>query len=120
MIYKAKAKYVSTSPQKARLVADLIKGKKIGDAIAILRFTRKKVARTLESLLQDAVANAQSIPSAQQVNVDALKVKSVTVDMVSLRTRKRTMPASLGRAFRFVKRQSHITISLEEESSKRS
>lgn len=120
MIYKARAKYVSTSPQKARLVADLIKGKKVGDAIAILRFTRKKVARTLESLLHDAVANAQSIPSAQQVNVDALKVKSVIVDMASLRTRKRTMPASLGRAFRFVKRQSHITISLEEESGRKS
>lgn len=115
MIFKAKAKYVSTSPQKARLVADLIKGKKVGDAVAILRFTRKKVAKTLESLLHDAVANAQSIPSAQQVDIDTLKVKEVIVDMASLRTRKRTMPASLGRAFRFVKRQSHITIALEEE-----
>ncbi len=115
MIFKAKAKYVSTSPQKARLVADLIKGKKVGDAVAILSFTRKKVAKTLESLLHDAVANAQSIPSAQQVDIDALKVKDVIVDMASLRTRKRTMPASLGRAFRFVRRQSHITIALEEE-----
>ncbi|MFB3850454.1 MAG: 50S ribosomal protein L22 [Acidobacteriota bacterium] len=120
MIFKARAKYVSTSPQKARLVADLIKGKSVGEAVAILRFTRKKVARTLESLLHDAVANAQSIPSAQQVDVDALKVKNVVVDMASLRTRKRTMPASLGRAFRFVRRQSHITIALEEEKAKRS
>lgn len=115
MIYKARAKYVNTSPQKARLVADLIKGKRVGDAVAILRFTRKKVARTLESLLHDAVANAQSIPSTPQVDVDMLRVKNVMVDMASLRTRKRTMPASLGRAFRFVKRQSHITIALEEE-----
>jgi len=118
MIYKARARYVCTSPQKARLVADLIKGKQVGDAITILHFTRKKVARTLEALLHDAVANAQSIPS-QQVDVDALKVSNVVVDMASLRSRRRTMPASLGRAFRIVKRQSHITVALEEVAKKK-
>jgi len=118
MIYKARARYVSTSPQKARLVAELIKGKPVGDAITILHFTRKKVARTMESLLHDAVANAQSIPQ-QQVDVDALKVSDVKIDMASLRRRKRPMPASMGRAFRFVKRQSHITIALEEAAKKK-
>lgn len=113
MIYKAKAKYVSTSPQKARLVANLIKGKNVNDAMALLKFTRKKVARTLMSLLKDAISNAESMPNSK-VDVDNLKVKNVIVDMASLKTRKRMMPASLGRAFRFVRRQSHITIHLEE------
>ncbi len=119
MIYKAKTKYVSSSPQKVRLISDLIKGKNVNEAIGILRFTKKKAARTLESLLHDAIANAQS-DLKSHVDVDNLKVKDVVVDMASLRTRKRMMPASLGRAFRFVKRQSHITIALEEEQKIRS
>jgi large subunit ribosomal protein L22 len=114
MIYKARARYVSTSPQKARLVADLIKGKPVGDAISILRFTNKRVAKTFESLLHDAVANAQSQPK-EQVDVDALMVSEIVVDMASLKMRRRVMPASMGRVFRFVKRQSHITVGLMEK-----
>lgn len=117
MIYKARARYVNSSPQKTRLVANLIKGKKVEEALTILQFTRKKVARTLESLLHDAVANAMSIPQEKPVDVDKLRVKNVIVDMASLRMRKRLMPASLGRAFRFVRRQSHITITLEEDKN---
>lgn len=115
MIYTSRARYVSASPQKTRLVADLIKGKQVDDAISILRFTNKRIARTLEALLHDAIANAQSSPK-EQVDVDALRVKEVTVDMASLKMRRRMMLASMGRVFRFVKRQSHITIALEEKA----
>lgn len=115
MIFKASARYVSTSPQKARLVANLIKGKQVGDAISMLKFTNKRVARTFEGLLHDAVANAQSQPKVQ-VDVDALMVSEVIVDMASLKMRRRVMPASMGRVFRFVKRQSHITVGLMEKA----
>jgi len=117
MIFKASARYVGTSPQKARLVGNLIKGKPVGDAISILHFTNKKVARTFESLLHDAVANAQSQPK-EQVDVDSLMVSEVIVDMASLKMRRRIMPASMGRVFRFVKRQSHITVGLIEKAKR--
>ncbi len=113
MIVKAVAKYVDSSPQKARLVADMIRGRSVGDALAILRFTKKRAARHLQKLLKAAVANAESLPN-RQVDVDNLVVSTIFVDGASLKFRKRTLPAPMGRAYRFVKRQSHITIGLDE------
>jgi large subunit ribosomal protein L22 len=114
MIVKAVAKYVDSSPQKARLVADMIRGRSVGDALAILRFTKKRAARHLQKLLKAAVANAESLPN-RQVDVDSLVVSTIFVDGASLKFRKRTLPAPMGRAYRFVKRQSHITIGLDEK-----
>ncbi|MGA9751950.1 MAG: 50S ribosomal protein L22 [Acidobacteriota bacterium] len=114
MIVKAVAKYVDSSPQKARLVADMIRGRSVGDALAILRFTKKRAARHLQKLLKAAVANAESLPNLQ-VDVDNLVVSTIFVDGASLKFRKRTLPAPMGRAYRFVKRQSHITIGLDEK-----
>jgi large subunit ribosomal protein L22 len=114
MIVKAVAKYVDSSPQKARLVADMIRGRSVGDALAILRFTKKRAARDLQKLLKAAVANAESLPN-RQVDVDNLVVSTIFVDGASLKFRKRTLPAPMGRAYRFVKRQSHITIGLDEK-----
>ncbi|MGC8723540.1 MAG: 50S ribosomal protein L22 [Acidobacteriota bacterium] len=114
MIVKAVAKYVDSSPQKARLVADMIRGRSVGDALAILRFTKKRAARHLQKLLKAAVANAESLPN-RQVDVDNLVVSTIFVDGASLKFRKRTLPAPMGRAYRFVKRQSHITIGLDEK-----
>jgi large subunit ribosomal protein L22 len=114
MIVKAKIRYVDASPQKARLVADMIRGRSVNDALSVLKFTKKRVAKDLLKLLKNAVANAESMPNAQ-VDVDALFVKSVMVDGASLKFRRRTMPAPMGRAYRFVKRQSHISIGLDEK-----
>lgn len=114
MIVKAVAKYVDSSPQKTRLVADMIRGRSVGDALAILRFTKKRAARHLQKLLKAAVANAESLPNLQ-VDVDNLVVSTIFVDGASLKFRKRTLPAPMGRAYRFVKRQSHITIGLDEK-----
>jgi large subunit ribosomal protein L22 len=114
MIAKAVAKYVDTSPQKARLVADMIRGRSVNDALAILRFSKKHVARRMQKLLKDAVANAENRKDVR-VDVDNLFVSTVFVDGASVRFRKRTMPAPMGRAYRFVKRQSHVTIGLDEK-----
>jgi large subunit ribosomal protein L22 len=114
MMVKAIAKYVDASPQKTRLVVDTIRGRSVGDAMAILRFTKKRVARDLQKLLKTAVSNAESMPG-KQVDVDRLFVSEVFVDGASLKFRRRTMPAPMGRAYRFVKRQCHVTIGLNEK-----
>ena len=114
MLVKAIVKYVDASPQKTRLVADTIRGRSVGDALAILRFTKKRVARDLQNLLKTAVANAESMPG-KQVDVDKLFVSDIFVDGASVKFRRRTMPAPMGRAFRFVKRQCHVTIGLNEK-----
>ena len=113
MVAKASAKYVSVSPQKARLVADAIRGKLVSDALAALRFTKKRVAKDFTKVLKAAVANAET-GTKGHVDVDKLYVSFVTVDGASLKTRRRTMPAPMGRAYRFVRRQSHIEVRLEE------
>lgn len=114
MLVKAIVKYVDASPQKTRLVADTIRGRSVGDAMAILRFTKKRVARDLQKLLKTAVANAESMPG-KQVDVDKLFVSAIFVDGASVKFRRRTMPAPMGRAFRIVKRQCHVTIGLNEK-----
>lgn len=114
MVAKASVKYVSTSPQKARLVADQIRGAMVSDALAALRFAQKRVAKDFTKLLKSAVANAES-GAKGRVDVDRLYVAEVTVDGASLRTRRRTLPAPMGRAYRFVRRQSHIQIRLDEK-----
>jgi large subunit ribosomal protein L22 len=114
MMVKARIKYVDSSPQKTRIVADMIRGRSVNEALSVLRYTKKRVAKDLLKLLKTAVANAESMPNSQ-VDVDALVVKSILVDGASLKFRRRTMPAPMGRAYRFVRRQSHITIGLEEK-----
>jgi large subunit ribosomal protein L22 len=114
MIVQARIKYVDASPQKARLVADMIRGRSVNEALSVLRFAKKRAAKDLLKLLKTAVANAESLPNTQ-VDVDALVVKSITVDGASVKFRRRTLPAPMGRAYRFVKRQSHITIGLDEK-----
>jgi large subunit ribosomal protein L22 len=114
MQVKARARYVDSSAQKARLVADTIRGKTANEAIAILRFTKKRVARDLLKVLRSAVANAESRPGSG-VDVDRLVVSAVFVDAASQKFRRRTLPAPMGRAYRTIKRQCHVTIGLEEK-----
>ncbi|MDA8401543.1 MAG: 50S ribosomal protein L22 [Deltaproteobacteria bacterium] len=109
MEFKAEAKYIKVSPQKARLVVDLIRGKKVYDAINILKFTKKKSANPVYKLLKSALANASS---TGRVDVDNLIVRKINVDMsLSL---KRLMPKAMGRGATIKKRMSNIKIVLEE------
>ena len=106
---KASVNNVRVSPQKARLVVDLIRGKQVDVALKILRFSPKKTSKILETLLISAVSNAKEQNS---VDVDRLWVYSCNVDMG--KTLKRFMPRAQGRATPIKKRHSHITIELVE------
>jgi len=107
-VSRARLKYLGTSAQKVRLVVDLIRGKPVDEAIAILRFTKKAVAPEIGALVDSAVANARQ--KQQDIDLDQLFVQTAHVDGGP--TLKRIRPAPMGRAFRVVKRMSHVTIGL--------
>ena len=105
----AVAKYIRMSAQKLRLIAPLIKGKPVEDALNILTFTPKASAPLVAKVLKSAVANAGQ---KQGVDVDTLKVKSVSVDEGP--TLKRYRARAMGRGTRILKRTSHIKVVVEE------
>ena len=107
---KAIAKYVRIAPRKVRVVMDLIRGKSVADAFAILKFTPKVGAEAIEKVLKSAVANAEN---NFDMNVDNLYVSSCFVDQGP--TMKRIHPRSRGQAFKILKRSSHITVAVEEK-----
>jgi large subunit ribosomal protein L22 len=106
---KAIAKYIRIAPTKARLVAELIKGKPVDDALTLLKFVRKKGARLVSKVLRSALANAEQNSG---IDVDTLYVKRIFVDGGP--TLKRWRPRAMGRANRILKRSSHITVILDE------
>ena len=106
---KSVAKFVRVSPQKARLVARNVKGKPVEDAFNILKFTPKKAARLIEKVLSSAIANAEN---NFKVDVDSLYVKEVRIDGGP--SWKRIQPRAMGRAYRIIKRTSHITVVVDE------
>lgn len=110
---RATAKYIRVSPQKARLVVDLIRGKKAGEAMNILRFTKKRVTREIEKVLLSAVANAEQ--KSENVDVDRLFIKKAYVNEGP--RVKRVRPAPFGRAYRYQRRMSHITVVVEEREA---
>jgi len=115
----AKAKYVRTSAQKAGLVMDLIRGKKASEALSILRFTRKSVARDIEKALRSAIANAVNVADRNQkrrLDEDDLYVSACYADQGP--SQKRVRPAPMGRAFRVIKRSAHLTVHISERESK--
>ena len=101
----AKLKYARISPQKCRLVADLVRGKPVGLALSTLRYTPKKGAELVRKVLESAVANAENNHNA---DIDALKVDRIEVDAAPMF--KRFHARAKGRGNRIVKRNSHITI----------
>ena len=116
MEFRAEARYMRVSPQKARLVLDLIKGQRVEDARNTLLFTKKRVASTVGKLLQSAIDNANFLSTEKGVDVDLdqLYVKSaVASDGPRM---KRIRPAPMGRAFRYVRRISHLEIVLAEKN----
>ena len=106
----AKTRYVRIAPRKARLVADLIRGRAVGDALNMLDFTPKKAARILAKTLRSAVANAENTGN---VDVDELFVRRAWVDEGP--TQKRSLPRAQGRATRIFKRSSHLTVVVGEK-----
>ena len=107
---KATAKYVRIAPRKVRIVMDLIRGKNIADAFAILKCTPKAGAEVVEKVLRSAVANAEN---NFDMNVDNLYVKTAYTDQGP--TLKRIHPRSRGQAFKILKRTSHVTVIVDEK-----
>jgi large subunit ribosomal protein L22 len=106
---RATVKYIRMSPQKARLVADMIRGKPVEEALNILTLCPKKPARLLSRVVRSAVANATH---TQDVDVDNLFVKTIVVDEGPML--KRWRPRAMGRATRIRKRTSHVKLILDE------
>jgi large subunit ribosomal protein L22 len=107
---RAEARYVRVSPQKARLVVDLIRGQNAGEAISILRGTNKRIAPAVERVLRSAIANAENRSS--DVDVDKLIVSEAYVNE-GPRT-KRIRAAPMGRAFRYQRRTAYIVVTVAE------
>ena len=108
---KAVAKFVRITPRKVRVVLDLIRGKNVAEAFAILKFTPKVGAEVVEKVLRSAVANAEN---NFDMDVDKLYVSSAFVDQGP--TLKRIHPRSRGQAFKILKRTSHVTIVVNEKN----
>jgi large subunit ribosomal protein L22 len=112
MISKARAMYARIAPRKARVVADLIRGKDAGQALQILEFLRKSAAPVMKKVIESALANARQLhPST---DVDSLFVSKVTVDKGPNRQMRRWRPRAMGRATRITKGVSHIQVELDE------
>jgi large subunit ribosomal protein L22 len=103
-----------TSPRKMRLLADLIRGKEVGEALNILKFSTKHPSMPLEKLLLSAIANWRMKNEGQDVDAANLIVKTIFVD--GGRTLKRMNPAPQGRAYRLRKRSNHVTIIVDSKS----
>jgi large subunit ribosomal protein L22 len=110
---RATSKYLRVSPQKARLVVDLIRGKNAGEAINILKFTKKRVSHEVEKILRSAISNAEQ--KSENLDVDRLVVARAYVNEGP--RAKRIRPAPMGRAYRYQRRMSHITVVVAERGS---
>ena len=108
---RAAMKYARVSPQKARLVVDLVRGRLCGDAINILRSTNKRIAPGIVKVLQSAIANATS--GSSDVDVDKLYIKRIFVNEGP--RQKRLRPAPMGRAYRYQRRTAHIVVEVSDE-----
>lgn len=106
---KAIARHIRIAPRKIRIVMDLVRGKRIGEAFAILKYTPKVGSDVIEKVLKSAVANAEH---NYDLNVDKLYVAAAYVDQGP--TLKRIHPRSRGQAFKILKRTSHVTVVVKE------
>jgi large subunit ribosomal protein L22 len=109
MEIKASAKYVRIAPGKVRLVARILPGKKVEEALALLKYLPQRGARLVLKVVESAVANAEQRP---QIDVDTLVIKGVKVDCGP--SLKRFQARAMGRVNRILKRSSHITVVLKE------
>src|SRR6266404_7525682 len=117
MEFRAESRFIRVSPQKVRLVLDLIKGRRAEDALNTLAFTKKSIAPNIHKLLRSAIENANYIGQEKglDVDVDNLYVKNAVANDGP--RMKRIRPAPMGRAFRYQRRISHITLVLAERGN---
>ena len=115
MEFKASAKYVRVSPQKARLVLDLIKGRRVEDALNTLAFTKKGIAPDVHKLLRSAVENANYANAERGMDVDVDNLFVLRAVANEGPRMKRIRPAPMGRAYRYQRRMAHIEIALAEK-----
>lgn len=115
--FRAEARFQRVSPQKAKLVLDLIKGQRVGQAINTVAFTNKRIAPVIEKTLRSAVQNAQYLSDERglDIDVDNLYVKSAVANDGP--RMKRIRPAPMGRAFRYQRRIAHIVITIGEKKA---
>ena len=109
---RASAKFLRGSPQKARLVADMIRGKNVNQALAILRYSNKRAALGIEKCVKSAIANANEAAEKANISVDPddLWLKAAYVDQGPTKNRRRMRPAPQGRAYRERRHFCHVTI----------
>jgi len=110
MPFKATHKFARIAPRKARLILDLIRGRDVDDALALLKFSKKRAAVLVDKVVRSAVANA----GEQEADTGALFVKEAWADPGP--TMKRFMPKDRGKAYDIMKRTSHLVVSLEERA----
>ena len=115
--FRAEARFQRVSPQKAKLVLDLIKGQRVEAAINTVAFTNKRIAPVVEKVLRSAVANAQNLSDERglDIDVDNLIVKTAVANDGP--RMKRIRPAPMGRAFRYQRRIAHIVITVAEKKA---
>ena len=113
----ASAKYLRGSAQKARLVVDMIRGKDVNQALAILRFSKKRAAGHVEKCMRSAIANANEAAEKANISIDPddLWVRMAFVDRGPTKNRRRVRPAPQGRAYREQRHFCHVTISLSND-----
>jgi large subunit ribosomal protein L22 len=111
MISRAKSKFVRISDRKVKLVIDLVRGKSLDEAFAILKFTRKAAAVPVQKLVQSAYSNAVNQLGSLDLDTDTITVKKIVVEQGP--TLKRWRPRAMGRATPILKRTSHIVVELD-------
>ncbi|MCL2845654.1 MAG: 50S ribosomal protein L22 [Chitinivibrionia bacterium] len=113
----AKVKHLRSSARKARLVVNEVRGKKVGDALALLQYSiSKHIARDVEKLIRSAVANLENKNSDINIDLKDIVVKTIFVDEGT--TLKRFQPKAQGRAGRILKRMCHITVTVSSDAAK--
>jgi large subunit ribosomal protein L22 len=112
--YRAEAKFQRVSPQKARLVLELIKGRRVGEALETVAFTKKGVAPLVEKVLRSAIQNANYLSQERELDVDVDNLYVKTAVANDGPRMKRIRPAPMGRAFRYQRRMAHIVITVAE------
>jgi large subunit ribosomal protein L22 len=109
-------RYVNSSPRKMRLVVDLIRGKSVPEALAMLHFMPKHASKVAEKVVRSAVSNIQNKDEAGRVDPESLYIKTVYVNGGP--SLKRILPAPMGRAYRMVKRSHHLTVVVAQREGK--
>ena len=114
--FRAEAKFQRTSPQKAKLVLDLIKGLRVEQALNTVHFSTKRIAPVVEKVLRSAIQNANYVSQEQGLDVDVDNLYVCTAVANEGPRMKRIRPAPMGRAFRYQRRMAHIIVTVAEKN----